>query len=277
MWKTHRRGTLWKVPRTLALLGSALALAVPSMMALAVPAGVYADEQEEAARREMREWLRERYRENFRDRDRERDEEQPTPRTVPMLGGWSRATLPPDPNEGLRLGRPGIYYFSGSSRFSTPPPGYQAYSGPPLYYVPYYRYPNFPYGYRQPYEVPYYVPAPPPLDLSATERIIEGRAAGVVLINGRSALEVYTPHRNLSPLGRAQTVVQLLDRALRAGAQPRDISVAHVGLEHAVLVGNTILIVANPEEAELRGLSPSWLASTWASSLRQPLYGPYGY
>lgn len=95
-----------------------------------------------------------------------------------------------------------------------------------------------------------------------------------VLVNGRRAMEILTPMRNLSPSERATITSTRLTDMLGAGVDPKSIRWKKVGNSNRVVAQDAILTIVTPAEALAHKVPADKLADDWARNLRSLLMMP---
>ena len=111
-------------------------------------------------------------------------------------------------------------------------------------------------------------PGPPVTSRLAT---LNGQTAGEVLVGDRVVIRLFQPENGENPGDRASRVAQRLQGLLNQGFGARDISVGMVSGETVLMMGNQILVTADPYTARVDNTSPQTLGNEWAAALRDAL------
>jgi hypothetical protein len=107
--------------------------------------------------------------------------------------------------------------------------------------------------------------------VAVDSRAVDGGQIGEVLINGRAVLRIRVAAGGLNAPGRAQIVADRLRTLIAQGVRARDLSIATVGGEVAIVARGQIVVTADRNHARLNNTTPRALAKLWAQALSRAL------
>jgi len=107
-------------------------------------------------------------------------------------------------------------------------------------------------------------------EVVAREATIAGRQVGEILVGDQIVVRLRTSAGGLSPYQRAQEVAQRIQR-VTATSMPSTIVMRRVNGQYAVVADGTLLVTADPAEAQLNGMTTARLANFWALRISSAL------
>jgi len=107
-------------------------------------------------------------------------------------------------------------------------------------------------------------------EVTAREVTVDGRQAGEVVVGDQVVIRIRTSAGGLTPNQRAQNVAQRI-RGVVGTSSAGSIAMRRVGGQYVVMAGQTLLVTADPAEAQLNGMTRAGLANFWALRLSSAL------